>query len=509
MYSMDGQKGRLEMAEFFSTRNRGESVRGSEAIMKGIAGDGGLYVPDCFENIYGKCMKAKSYSDLCSTVLSSFFPEIDISGDVESAYMKFSTNPPLCIKKAGDLHVMELYHGPTCAFKDFALSVLPYLMRKSRELEKDSLRTVILTATSGDTGKAALEAFSDRGTGSRDIQIVVLYPQNGVSDIQKRQMITQEGGNVSVIGINGNFDHAQSAVKEIFSDSGLKDELIQKGIELSSANSINIGRLTPQVAYYFHAYRELLEIGDISEGEEVSFCVPSGNFGDILAGYYAKKMGLPVHRLICASNENDVLAEFFRTGTYDRRRELLCTSSPSMDILISSNIERLLYHISESTQAVSGWMEKLEKDGFYSVYGDDSQMNEKIKRELAVFDFGSTDHKTAQDTIRRTFENHGYLMDTHTAVAFSVAEKSAVSGVKVVLSTASPFKFASSVCDALGIDTSGAGEFEVLDMLSAETGCEIPQPLRELKDKKIIHELTADRRDIKKAVVALLYGQNK
>lgn len=509
MYFIYGQKGRLEMAEFFSTRNRGEKIRGSEAIMKGIAGDGGLYVPDCFENIYEKCMKAKSYSDLCSTVLSSFFPEIDISGDVESAYKKFSTDPPLCIKKTGELHVMELYHGPTCAFKDFALSVLPYLMRKSRELEKDSLRTVILTATSGDTGKAALEAFADRGTGNGDIQIVVLYPQSGVSDIQKRQMITQEGSNVSVIGINGNFDHAQSAVKEIFSDSELKEELRGKGIELSSANSINIGRLTPQVAYYFHAYRELLESGEISEGEEVSFCVPSGNFGDILAGYYAKKMGLPVHRLICASNENDVLAEFFRTGTYDIRRELMCTSSPSMDILISSNIERLLYHISESTQQVSTWMEKLEKDGFYSVYGEDGHMNEKIRRALEVFDFGSTDHDTARDTIRRTYEEHGYLMDTHTAVAFSVAEKSAVSGVKVVLSTASPFKFASSVCEALGIEVSGTGGFEVLDILSAKTGCEIPQPLKELRGKKIIHDLTADRSEIKSAVVSLLYGQNK
>lgn len=495
------------MAQFFSTRNDKERVSGSKAIIHGIASDGGLYVPEKFENIYKECMEMDNYSDVCNKVLSSFFPEIGISEQVEMAYSKFSENPPVIIKKAGDFNVMELYHGPTCAFKDFALSVLPHLVRKSKEIEIDSNNTVILAATSGDTGKAALEAFSNKDTYEKDIQIVVLYPQNGVSDIQKRQMITQEGSNVNVIGINGNFDDAQSAVKDLFADKKLRELLMKDNLDFSSANSINIGRLIPQIAYYFYSYTELVARGEIKEGEKVSFCVPTGNFGDILAGYYAKKMGLPVYRLICASNENDVLTDFFKTGIYNKKRQLLLTASPSMDILISSNLERLLYHISASTNMVSKWMDQLEKQGFYCIFGDDEKFNEKIKKELEIFIGFSSSHALSQETIHKTYKKYGYLMDTHSSVAYSAAEEIHLPGKTIVLSTASPFKFAPSVCEALGLDISGLSEFEILDLLSSKTGVEIPGPLRELEGKEVIHNLMAERSDIKEVVTALLKRQ--
>lgn len=497
------------MAQFFSTRNDKERVSAAKAIILGIATDGGLYVPEKFENIYKECMEMSNYTDVCNKVLSSFFPEIDISEQVETAYSKFSTNPPVVINKAGNFNVVELYHGPTCAFKDFALSVLPYLIRKSKEIENDAKNTVILAATSGDTGKAALEAFSNKDTDEKDIQIVVIYPQNGVSDIQKRQMITQEGSNVSVIGINGNFDDAQSAVKDLFSDKKLRELLIKDNMDFSSANSISIGRLIPQISYYFYSYRELVERSEIEEGEKVSFCVPTGNFGDILAGYYAKKMGLPVYRLICASNENDVVSDFFETGIYDKKRQLLCTSSPSMDILISSNLERLLYHVSGSTNMVSKWMDQLEKEGFYCIFGDDDKFNENIRKELEVFVGFSSSHALSQDTIHKAYEKYGYLMDTHSAVAYSAAEEIHLPGKTIVLSTASPFKFASSVCEALGLSVWGLSEFEILDLLSSQTGSEIPGPLSELEGKEVVHNLTVQTSEIKETVTSLLYRHGK
>lgn len=494
------------MTKFFSTRNENEIITGPQAIIRGIASDGGLYVPDRFRNIDYILESKGSYCELCFEVMKSFFPELELENDIEKAYRKFYKNPPAQLKKLGDQYILELYHGPTSAFKDFALVVLPYLMKRSKELEGNHEKTVILTATSGDTGKAALEGFANvEGNDIKDISIVVLYPQDGVSDIQKRQMITQEGSNVQVIGIKGNFDDAQSTVKNIFADRELAQELRQKGISFSSANSINIGRLVPQIAYYFQAYRELLSKGEISLGEKISFCVPTGNFGDILAGYYAREMGLPVDKLVCAANENNVLVDFFGSGKYDKKRDLKCTSSPSMDIVISSNLERLLYHMSGSTQKVAKWMEALDENGEYSIFGKDENENQIYRETLDVFGSGCADKEQSYEAIRTVFEKYDYLMDTHTAVAYHVALEQQTQSKMVILSTASPFKFASSVCEALGLKTEALDEFEMLGLLSSASGCEIPKPLENLDKKPVLHGLHISKGEIKATVRNLLF----
>lgn len=493
------------MTKFFSTRNNKEIITGPQAIIRGIATDGGLYVPSKFKNIDYILNTDASYCELCLEVLKSFFPQLELQTDIEKAYSKFYKNPPAQLKKLGDKYILELYHGPTSAFKDFALVVLPYLMKKSKEYEGNKDKTVILTATSGDTGKAALEGFADvDGSTIKDIDIVVLYPKDGVSDIQKRQMITQDGSNVHVIGINGNFDDAQTAVKEVFADKELSQELKERGISFSSANSINIGRLVPQIAYYFEAYRELLSKGEISIGEKISFCVPTGNFGDILAGYYAGLMGLPVDKLVCAANENNVLVDFFESGKYDKKRELKCTSSPSMDIVISSNLERLLYHMSNSTEKVAAWMSDLNEYGQYSIYGDDEGENNSYRQILNTFSSGHANQAQSYEAIKTVFEKYGYLMDTHTAVAYHVALEQNIESKMVILSTASPFKFASSVCEALGIKTDDADEFMVLKLLSSVSGFEIPKPLENLDKKPVLHDLYINKEEIRETIRALL-----
>ncbi|MGB5824170.1 MAG: threonine synthase [Proteocatella sp.] len=493
------------MTKFFSTRNENEIITGPQAIIRGIATDGGLYVPDRFRNIDYILKMDGSYCELCLEILKSFFPELELKNDIEKAYSKFYKNPPAQLEKLGDRYILELYHGPTSAFKDFALVVLPHLMKRSKELEGNDEKTVILTATSGDTGKAALEGFANiEESKIKDISIVVIYPQDGVSDVQKRQMITQEGDNVHVIGIKGNFDHAQTAVKEIFADKKLSEELRENGISFSSANSINIGRLVPQIAYYFHAYKELLSRGEIATGEKISFCVPTGNFGDILAGYYAKKMGLPVDKLVCASNENNVLVDFFESGKYDKKRELQCTASPSMDIVISSNLERLLYHMSGSTQKVAKWMKALNENGEYTIFGDDEDANNSYREVLDSFASGTAGKNQSYEAIRTVFEEYSYLMDPHTAVAYHVALEQKTKSKMVILSTASPFKFASSVCEALGLKTDVADEFEMLKLLSRESGCEIPKPLQNLDQKPVLHSLYIDKEEIKNTIRNLL-----
>lgn len=498
--------GAMKMTKFFSTRDKNDQVTGAQAIIKGISDNGGLYVSDKFENLSRVIEQEASYSELCIQILESFFPEIKIDKEIETAYKKFCTDPQARLVKVGEKFVLELYHGPTSAFKDFALVALPHLMKKAKEIENDNSRTVILTATSGDTGKAALEGFAHNkdSCAIENTDIIVLYPKDGVSEIQKRQMITQEGNNVHVIGINGNFDHAQTAVKEIFSDKELTKELLEKNIRFSSANSINIGRLVPQIAYYFQAYKKLISDGEILNGEKVSFCVPTGNFGDILAGYYAKQMGLPVDKLVCASNENNVLVDFFSTGTYNKKRDLKCTASPSMDIVVSSNLERLLYHISGSDKKVSAWMNSLSEIGEYTIYGNGDEEDKKIRKELETFGYGYSDKAQAFKSIKAAFDDYGYLMDPHTAVAWSVSEKYVTKSKMIVLSTASPFKFASSVCDALYLEKGNLNEFELLELLSKKTGCPVPKNLGELVNKRILHKEFVEKEEIKSKIKNIL-----
>lgn len=502
MYALDEQKGRHKM-NFFSTRNKDEVISGAKAIITGIASDGGLYVPSQFEKIDEVLTEDSNYEELCTKIFNVFFPELNLGENITKAYQKFYKTPPANVEKVGDKYILELFHGPTSAFKDFALVVLPYLLKSAKQLEQDNSKTVILTATSGDTGKAALEGFASQDKNS-NIDIVVLYPQDGVSDVQKRQMITQSGVNVKVIGIDGNFDDAQRSVKEIFSDKALKQKLSQKNISFSSANSINIGRLVPQIAYYFEAYRQLLKKSEIKLGEKISFCVPTGNFGDILAGYYAQKIGLPVDKLICASNENDVLVDFFNSGIYDKNRSLKCTKSPSMDIVVSSNLERLLYHISEDTVQVKAWMESLEKTGVYNIFSKDEAKNNKYKEKLIMFKAKSADKESAYSAIKSVFENYNYLMDTHTAVAYDVAQGLKLDSKVVILSTASPFKFASSVCDALEISHS-EDEFKTLEQLSEYAKLAIPLPLCNLDKKPVLHKDVVAKSEIKSAVESFLF----
>lgn len=493
--------------KFFSTRNKNEIMSGAEAIIKGMASDGGLYVPSEFKNISEVLTSDKRYDELCIDILKVFFEELNLENDIKEAYQKFYKNPPAQVNKVGEKYVLELFHGPTSAFKDFALVVLPKLLKHAKAHENNNENTVILTATSGDTGKAALEGFASL-TGDTGIDIVVLYPQDGVSAVQKRQMITQEGANVKVIGINGNFDDAQSSVKSVFADKELALKLKDKNISFSSANSINIGRLVPQIAYYFEAYRQLLKNNEIKLGDKLSFCVPTGNFGDILAGYYAQKMGLPVDKLICASNENDVLVDFFERGVYDRNRSLKCTKSPSMDIVVSSNLERLLYHISKDTAKVKAWMESLEKEGRYNIFSEDIKGNEALKNELNTFLAKSADKSRAYKAIKETFDKYGYLMDTHTAVAYDVAEQYQLDSKVVILSTASPFKFASSVCEALEI-AFPEDEFETLEVLSSYSKLEIPKPLRGLDKKEVLHKTVIEKMEIKEKIEELLIGEER
>ena len=464
--------------KFYSTRNKSVSVTGAEAVCKGISEEGGLFVPSSFpvfskDEIISFC--GAPYEETAAKVVGAFLPELEALCDyTEKAYGKFDGDPAPVVKLDDNVFVMELWHGPTHAFKDIALTLLPYLLCGSKKITGNDNVTLIPVATSGDTGKAALEGFAGvDGTG-----VAVFYPDGGVSELQRLQMITTEGGNVFVSAVKGNFDDAQTAVKKAFTDAELVGRLADMGIELSSANSINFGRLAPQVTYYFTAYADLLDGGQISYGDKVDFCVPSGNFGDILAGYYARKMGLPVGRLICASNENNVLCDFIRTGTYDARREFRKTSSPSMDILISSNLERLVFDLSgEDAELTALRMSALRSEGVYSLSAKETADMQ------AVF---AADYATEEEVAEITetyFEEYGYIIDPHTAVAAAVAEKCVIERPTVILSTASPHKFAPSVLSAIGEKPTG-NEKKDLELLEEVTALPVPQSLISLSKKE-------------------------
>ena len=490
------------MGTYHSTRGRTLSCSSKVAIRTGIAPDGGLFVSDELgtQQVDISSLADKSYFEIAQDVLGMLLNDYtaeEISACVDEAYRgTFASEEVTPLVKldaapgadAPQTYVMELFGGPTSAFKDVALQMLPRLMARTSAKDGGAERIMIVTATSGDTGKAALAGFADApGTG-----ITVFYPEGKVSRVQNLQMSTQEGDNVAVCGIRGNFDDAQSAVKRIFADKELAERLEAAGTVLSSANSINVGRLVPQVVYYFAAYAQLLRAGAIEAGDAVEFCVPTGNFGDILAGYYAKQMGLPVGRLVCASNKNNVLTDFLRTGTYDARRTFYKTTSPSMDILISSNLERLLYHVSGSSEKVAAWMQELSRTGKYTV---DAETLAKIQESFAA---GYADDAEGAAEIKARFDEDNYLCDTHTAVAFHVAEANRSDAPMVVLSTASPFKFPRDVLTALGVEAP-ASDFAAMAALTAKTGAEAPASLSELDKLEVRFKTVLKPADIRTA----------
>lgn len=487
---------------FESTRGKSDIVSASLAITRGLASDGGLFVPQHFPQMRLndiKSMSNKAYTERAIDVLLQFltdFTEEELRECVNQAYSseKFGENPVPLVQVNENTGVLELWHGPTSAFKDMALQLLPQLLTRSMKKTGETHKVVILVATSGDTGKAALEGFAD----VENTEIIVFYPCDGVSDIQKKQMITQMGKNVKVFGIEGNFDDAQRGVKEIFGNEVMARELGNKGYIFSSANSINWGRLVPQIVYYFSAYIDAVDAGKIALGDPINFVVPTGNFGDILAGYYAKLMGLPVDRLLCASNSNNVLTDFINTGTYDKRREFYKTVSPSMDILVSSNLERLLYDVTgRNAEKVSQYMRSLNTEGVYKI---DSEELKVIQRQF----FGAwIDEVETKEAIHRVYNDYGYLMDTHTAVAWRALDKyrflTSDETYTVVLSTASPYKFANSVLSALEDKTVTAEDpFVMLDKLHEMTGTEIPERMAALKELPNLHNevIPADKMEM-------------
>lgn len=486
-----------------STRGKSK-VNCVEAIIKGIADDGGLYVPEQIPTLDKSLseLKKMDYKELAKYIIGKFFPDFtaeEISSCVEGAYdEKFIKSEIVPIESKEKANFLELYHGPTLAFKDMALSILPYFITTAMKKLNYKDEVVILTATSGDTGKAALEGFKDvKGT-----KIIVFYPKSGVSEVQERQMITQEGKNTFVVGIDGNFDDAQNGVKEAFSNEQFRKDLKDKGYELSSANSINIGRLVPQVVYYVYGYLKMLESGKIEESEKINVTVPTGNFGNILAAYYAKQMGIPIDKMICASNENNVLFDFFSTGKYDRNRDLKLTISPSMDILISSNLERLLYEITEqNSEKVSEMMKSLTERGAYS-------LDKEMKDKLSDFYGNYTSESETTETIKKVYEKFDYVIDTHTAVAYSVYEKylkeTSDDKETLIASTASPFKFTRSVASSLGIEVSKKTDFELIYELSEKTGLEIPKSIDRLEEREILHDYFCKKEQMKEKIKNLL-----
>ena len=480
---------------YHSTRNKNGRYTASQAVLKGLADDGGLFVPSEIPNVANELeeMAKLPYAKLCHKVICKFFEEFacdkEFEADVMRAYQKFDTPDAVQLKKTDEACYMELYHGPTCAFKDFALSVLPYEIRAAKRNLGITKDYAILTATSGDTGKAALEAFR----GQDGFKIAVVYPKNGVSKIQELQMNSTSESNTFVCGLSGNFDECQTLVKEMFADK-------YKDIEISSANSINIGRLVPQIAYYFFTYLQLVKDGQISMGQKINFCVPTGNFGDILAGYIAKQMGLPVAKLICASNKNKILTDFFATGVYDKRREFYTTMSPSMDILISSNFERLLWLITKDDKFVAKCMQDLKEQGYFAA--------KELLPKLDDFVAGFADEAETSKEIARVFNKEHYLIDTHTAVASSVAHRTAIDGYTVVLSTASPYKFCTSVVESLGKTADKTNEFKVLDDLQEISGTVAPKSLAALKTTKRHHNNSGSVKEVKTMIKNFLEHKN-
>ncbi|MGI6621574.1 MAG: threonine synthase [Acetivibrionales bacterium] len=494
------------MVLYESTRGGNEKITSAEAIKRGIAPDGGLYVPCKFHKLNLKEIKDlvdMTYPERAVAILRHFlddFSEEELIDCVNSAYSHKFTHEKVApvVELNESLFLLELWHGPTCAFKDMALQILPHLLVKSMKKTGEKSKVIILTATSGDTGKAALEGFADvEGTG-----IIVFYPDNGVSEIQKYQMITQTGENVKVFGVRGNFDDTQTGVKRIFTDKELISFMEARNLKFSSANSINWGRLAPQIVYYFSAYADLIKENRIAAGDKINFVVPTGNFGNILAGFYAAKMGLPVNRLVCASNDNNILTDFIRTGCYDKRREFIKTVSPSMDILISSNLERLLYEVTNHDgKKVSQWMNELNVSGSYDI----GQKNAKeIKK---YFWAGWSNQDETLKTIECVYSDYKYVLDTHTAVAVDVYDKYVITTgdltPSVVISTASPFKFNNSVCKALFGENKIAdkSEFELLELLSKECDLPIPAGLAGLDKKEVLHKSVCDKEGMKDAVI--------
>lgn len=479
--------------KYVSTRGQQRSLDFCDAILQGIGSDGGLLVPDFeLDQKDLKALQHLSYVDMATEIMTSFVGEQEkeeMRALCQKAYgQNLFPQEVVPVKQAGDVFIAELFQGPTAAFKDMALSLLPHFMTYSLKKKGEQRKVMILAATSGDTGKAALEGFKDvDGT-----YIQVFYPVDGVSPIQKQQMVTQTGNNVDVVGIQGNFDDAQRAVKQAFQSSALKDLCDEHHVFLSSANSINIGRLIPQIVYYFYSYMTLVNKNEIRLGESVHFTIPSGNFGNCLAGVLAKKMGLPIQKFIVASNKNNILTDFFRTGKYDARREFYKTNAPAMDILVSSNLERLVYMMAQDSQKVKSYMDDLNQNGVYEISSD---LLEKIQD---VFKAGWLNEDEVLDTIKTCFEQTGYLLDTHTAIGYGVyKEYQKASGDEtktIILATASPYKFADSVYKAL--TDQSLSEYQAIEAVYEKTGVDIPKPLVQLDQKEILHQKVIDKDDI-------------
>lgn len=494
----------MKQIYYKSTRGNGVEVTSAEAIAHGLCSDGGLFVPTSIPKLAVelKELMHMNYKQLALTIMKEFltdYEEDELKECIHKAYdKKFDTPIIAPLVKKGQSYFLELYHGPTLAFKDMALSILPYLLKSAVKKLNNDKEMIILTATSGDTGKAALEGFANvDGT-----KIIVFFPEQGVSEIQKRQMVTQTGDNTFVIGINGNFDDAQDGVKRMLTDKDLLKRLEENNSMFSSANSINIGRLIPQVVYYFYAYTQLCNRGEIKIGEEINFSVPTGNFGDILAGYYAKKMGLPIKKLICASNENKVLFDFINTGIYDKVRDFVITMSPSMDILISSNLERLLYTISgQDSVVIKNLMEQLNKNGKYEI---DSTM----KSELGDFFGGYATEVETSNAITEVYKNTNYVMDTHTAVSY-VAYQKYLQQTKdatktVIVSTASPYKFTPDVMKSIDAKYTGLNDFELISELSKITNIDIPAGIVDLEKRPVLHKTKCAKNEMQKQIEKIL-----
>lgn len=509
--SRNGEESGMEVW-YSSTRNGRIRIKASEAVLKGLSEDGGLFVPDhipelekSFQELAGMSYQETAY-EVMKLYLTDFTKE-ELENCIASAYdSKFDTEEIAPLAYADGAYFLELFHGSTIAFKDMALSILPHLMITSAKKNKVKNEIVILTATSGDTGKAALAGFA----GVKGTKIIVFYPKDGVSPIQERQMVTQKEGNTYVVGIRGNFDDAQTGVKKIFADKELEERMNSQGYQFSSANSINIGRLVPQIVYYVYAYARLLGKEAIAEGDKINVVVPTGNFGNILAAFYAKNMGVPIGRLICASNENKVLYDFFRTGEYDRNREFVLTSSPSMDILISSNLERLIYRIAgNDPEKTADFMKALSGEGRYGITGEMREM-------LGDFYGGYASEEETAETIRELQKKTGYVVDTHTAVAACVyrkyVEETKDRTLSVIASTASPFKFTRSVMSAIApaIAPSDAGkydamtDFELVDELAALAGKEVPEAIQEIRTAPVVHDHICEKDEMRRTVEEFL-----
>ena len=487
-----------------STRSKNETVTASQAILKGLADDGGLFVPESIPALDKDIAELAnmSYQEVAYEVMKLYitdFTEEELKNCINRAYdSKFDTTEIAPLVKKDGAYYLELFHGATIAFKDMALSILPHLLTTSAKKNNVKNEIVILTATSGDTGKAALAGFADvEGT-----SIIVFYPKNGVSPIQEKQMITQKGANTKVVGITGNFDDAQSGVKAMFNNKELAEKMDKAGYQFSSANSINIGRLCPQIVYYVYAYSRLVKNGEIKAGDKMNVVVPTGNFGNILAAYYAKNMGLPIDKLICASNDNKVLFDFFQTGTYDKNREFILTTSPSMDILISSNLERLIYKIAgNDADKCADLMKALSTTGVYNITDD-------MKANLHDFVGGYTDEAKTAATIKAMYDKEGYIMDTHTAVAAGVYNDYKASSndttPTVIASTASPYKFTRSVMNAIDAKYDSMGDFELVDELCKLSGVKVPNAIEEIRTAPVLHDTVCESEKMQETVEKIL-----